>query len=92
MELAIKDSGKSLSVSDTVFNRDFSQDLVHQVVVAFRNAGRRRSYRDTNTDPSQNDSRAVHTSDSFSLVVSPCSCPCFDRPCPCCHWVLVFWF
>jgi large subunit ribosomal protein L4 len=40
MELAIKDSGKSLSVSDTVFNRDFSQDLVHQVVVAYRNAGR----------------------------------------------------
>ena len=40
MELAIKDSGKNLSVSDTVFNRDFSQDLVHQVVVAFRNAGR----------------------------------------------------
>jgi large subunit ribosomal protein L4 len=40
MELAIKDSGKSLSVSDSVFNRDFSQDLVHQVVVAFRNAGR----------------------------------------------------
>jgi len=40
MELAIKDSGKSLSVSDTVFNRDFSQDLVHQVVIAFRNAGR----------------------------------------------------
>jgi large subunit ribosomal protein L4 len=40
MELAIKDSGKSLSVSDTVFNRDFSHDLVHQVVVAYRNAGR----------------------------------------------------
>jgi large subunit ribosomal protein L4 len=40
MELAIKDSGKSLSVSDGVFNRDFSQDLVHQVVVAYRNAGR----------------------------------------------------
>jgi large subunit ribosomal protein L4 len=40
MELAIKDSGKNLSVSDSVFNRDFSQDLVHQVVVAFRNAGR----------------------------------------------------
>jgi large subunit ribosomal protein L4 len=40
MELAIKDSGKNLSVSDTVFNRDFSQDLVHQVVVAYRNAGR----------------------------------------------------
>ena len=40
MELAIKDSGKNLSVSDSVFGRDFSQDLVHQVVVAFRNAGR----------------------------------------------------
>ena len=40
MELAIKDSGQKLSVSDAVFGRDFSQDLVHQVVVAFRNAGR----------------------------------------------------
>jgi large subunit ribosomal protein L4 len=40
MELAIKDSGKSVPVSDHVFNRDFNQDLVHQVVVAFRNAGR----------------------------------------------------
>ena len=40
MELAIKDSSQTLSVSDAVFGRDFSQDLVHQVVVAFRNAGR----------------------------------------------------
>ena len=40
MELAIKDSGQTLSVSDAVFGRDFSRDLVHQVVVAFRNAGR----------------------------------------------------
>ena len=40
MELAIKDSEKKVSVSDHVFNRDFSQDLVHQVVVAYRNAGR----------------------------------------------------
>ncbi len=40
MELAIKDSGKSVPVSDHVFNRDFNQDLVHQVVVAYRNAGR----------------------------------------------------
>ena len=40
MELAIKGSEQKLSVSDTVFGRDFSQDLVHQVVVAFRNAGR----------------------------------------------------
>ena len=40
MELAIKDSAKTVSVSDSVFGRDFSRDLVHQVVVAFRNAGR----------------------------------------------------
>ena len=40
MELAIKGSEQKLSVSDTVFGRDFSRDLVHQVVVAFRNAGR----------------------------------------------------
>jgi len=40
MELAINGSDKKLSVSDTVFDRAFSQDLVHQVVVAFRNAGR----------------------------------------------------
>jgi large subunit ribosomal protein L4 len=45
MELTIisdkgKASDKSLSVSDAVFGREFSQDLVHQVVVAYRNAGR----------------------------------------------------
>ncbi len=40
MELAIKGSDQKLSVADSVFGRDFSQDLVHQVVVAFRNAGR----------------------------------------------------
>ena len=40
MELAIKGSDQMLSVADSVFGRDFSQDLVHQVVVAFRNAGR----------------------------------------------------
>lgn len=40
MELAVMGSGKSLSVSDAVFGREFSKDLVHQVVVAFRNAGR----------------------------------------------------
>src|SRR6476469_7144900 len=39
MELAIN-NGKTLSVSDAVFGREFSQDLVHQVVVAYRNAGR----------------------------------------------------
>ena len=45
MELAIhtsngKASDKTLSVSEAVFGREFSQDLVHQVVVAYRNAGR----------------------------------------------------
>jgi large subunit ribosomal protein L4 len=40
MELNVIGSGKSMSVSDAVFGREFSQDLVHQVVVAFRNAGR----------------------------------------------------
>ncbi|GAA4870034.1 50S ribosomal protein L4 [Luteimonas vadosa] len=45
MELAItsKDgkAGKdTISVSDAVFGREFSRDLVHQVVVAYRNAGR----------------------------------------------------
>ena len=40
MELAVIGSGKTLSVSDAVFGREFSEDLVHQVVVAYRNAGR----------------------------------------------------
>ena len=40
MELAINNSTKTLSVSDAIFGREFSQDLVHQVVVAYRNAGR----------------------------------------------------
>ena len=39
MELNIT-NGKTLSVSDAVFGREFSVDLVHQVVVAYRNAGR----------------------------------------------------
>ncbi|MEO8803933.1 MAG: 50S ribosomal protein L4 [Rudaea sp.] len=40
MELQIAGSKKSMSVSDTVFGRKFSEALVHQVVVAYRNAGR----------------------------------------------------
>ena len=40
MELNINGSTSTLSVSDAVFGREFSQDLVHQVVVAYRNAGR----------------------------------------------------
>ncbi len=40
MELNINGSANTLSVSDAVFDREFSRDLVHQVVVAYRNAGR----------------------------------------------------
>ena len=41
MELTIKNGGKgAVSISDAVFGRDFNEDLVHQVVVAYRNAGR----------------------------------------------------
>ena len=39
MELAVV-GGTTLPVSDEVFGREFRQDLVHQVVVAYRNAGR----------------------------------------------------
>jgi len=35
-----KAGANKLSVSDEVFGREFSQDLVHQVVVAYRNAAR----------------------------------------------------
>lgn len=40
MELAINNSSKTVSVSDAIFGREFNEDLVHQVVVAYRNAGR----------------------------------------------------
>ena len=40
MELQIVGAKKPLSVSETVFGRKFSESLVHQVVVAYRNAGR----------------------------------------------------
>src|ERR1700743_723420 len=40
MELQIVGGKKPLSVSDAVFGRDYSEGLVHQVVVAYRNAGR----------------------------------------------------
>ena len=40
MELAINGSNSKLSVSDAVFGREFSEDLVHQVVVAYQAAGR----------------------------------------------------
>jgi large subunit ribosomal protein L4 len=40
MELQVAGSKKGLSVSDAIFGREFSSGLVHQVVVAYRNAGR----------------------------------------------------
>ena len=40
MELAIVGSGDKIAVSEAVFGRDFRGDLVHQVVVAYRNAAR----------------------------------------------------
>ncbi|MEF2148552.1 50S ribosomal protein L4 [Luteimonas sp. FXH3W] len=40
MELNVFNSSNKVSVSEETFGRDFSQDLVHQVVVAYRNAGR----------------------------------------------------
>lgn len=39
MELSLI-NGETLSVNDAVFGREFNKDLVHQVVVAYRNAGR----------------------------------------------------
>ena len=39
MELNIN-GGAKLAVSEAVFDRAFSEDLIHQVVVAYRNAGR----------------------------------------------------
>jgi len=39
MELAIND-GSKISVSDEIFGRDFSESLVHQVVVAYLAGGR----------------------------------------------------
>jgi large subunit ribosomal protein L4 len=40
MELQIVGAKKPLPVSEAVFGREFSAGLVHQVVVAYRNAGR----------------------------------------------------
>lgn len=40
MELAVVGSGEKLAVSEAVFGREFRGNLVHQVVVAYRNAAR----------------------------------------------------
>jgi large subunit ribosomal protein L4 len=40
MQLNVIDSKNQVEVNDVVFGREFSEDLVHQVVTAYRNAGR----------------------------------------------------
>src|SRR5688572_32769573 len=40
MKLKMVDGGAELQVSDATFGRDFNESLVHQVVTAYRNAGR----------------------------------------------------
>ena len=40
MELSLVGSKKSLAVSDAVFGVDYREDLVHQVVNAYRAGGR----------------------------------------------------
>ncbi len=40
MEVSIIGAGKPMTVSETVFGTEFRENLVHQVVVAYRNAGR----------------------------------------------------
>ena len=43
MELVLKDTQIVLSVSDTVFKRDFNKSLVHQVIVSYKLGGRQGS-------------------------------------------------
>ena len=40
MQINTLDSKKSVELSEAVFGREFTEDLVHQVVTAYRNAGR----------------------------------------------------
>ena len=40
MKLKIANGGAELAVSDAVFGKEFNEALVHQVVTAYRNAGR----------------------------------------------------
>ncbi|CAL4324856.1 50S ribosomal protein L4 [Buchnera aphidicola (Thelaxes suberi)] len=40
MELFLKDTNDKITVSDTVFRRNFNESLVHQVVVAYSNGSR----------------------------------------------------
>ncbi|CAL4043455.1 50S ribosomal protein L4 [Buchnera aphidicola (Phyllaphis fagi)] len=43
MELILKDSGVSISVSDIIFNQEFNKSLVHQVTVAYSSGSRQGS-------------------------------------------------
>ena len=40
MKLKVANSGAELAVSDAIFGKEFNEALVHQVVTAYRNAGR----------------------------------------------------
>jgi large subunit ribosomal protein L4 len=40
MKLKVANGGSELSVSDTTFGAEYNEALVHQVVTAYRNAGR----------------------------------------------------
>src|SRR6187431_3395007 len=40
MKLKVATGGAELAVSDEVFGKEFNESLVHQVVTAYRNAGR----------------------------------------------------
>jgi large subunit ribosomal protein L4 len=40
MKLKVANGGSELAVSDAVFGKEFNESLVHQVVTAYRNAGR----------------------------------------------------
>jgi large subunit ribosomal protein L4 len=40
MKLKLANSGAELAVSDAIFGKEFNEALVHQVVTAYRNAGR----------------------------------------------------
>lgn len=40
MELKLKNSSESISVLDDVFNREFNEALIHQIVIAYQSTGR----------------------------------------------------
>ncbi|PLK59045.1 50S ribosomal protein L4 [Candidatus Palibaumannia cicadellinicola] len=40
MELVLQDTQNALSVSETIFGRDFNEPLIHQVIVAYAACGR----------------------------------------------------